>query len=728
MEIHVEYVIHTNLSAAQQIRMVERVKKNPIKKVIQDRQETLSSVKNYYSTFSASKLNPLKSVGMKLFFSFFVSIVTFVIVIGLLSYNISKNIVKEEVANSTLDTIVQANEKLDIILNQYEQYTMQFIVDTDLQKLFVAALNPNSDDFTRFDSQRNIQANFTQYTFTDSNIQAIHLFMSNGQNISTGGSVISDELRESEWYTSTKEKGGTIYWIPTVAEGIVNSTTKGATFGVARQLKDPSTGTEVGVVLIELKYDLLEKEIGSLSDVENHRLTMIADSDGHILYSENSALIGGDLKVTLTDLKTDQFEDVDQEGNDALVAFATSSVTGWNLIGTIPISTLVEPAQVILTSTLIIALIAALLAIALSVLIVKNIGSPLVQLRNLMKKGEQGQLNVRSAIKNRDEIGELGKSFNEMMEKITYLVMQTSESAQQVLDTSAELLDSSKKTALSAKEISVATEEIAGGASTLALEAERGNDLTIHIGDQMRNVVDANLKMGTAASEVRKVSEQGTAYMNELIVKTNSTEEKTRTMVEKVDKLKESTTSIRKILDVLNSVAKQTNILSLNATIEAARAGAAGKGFMVVADEIRKLADQSRQSIDVVGQITETIQTEIDETVQVLSEAYPMFQEQIVSVKEADKIFNEVQNNMNGFIVQLDSVTESIQQLEQSQTILSEAMSNVSAVSEESSATSEEVASLSTEQLSVSQGLVSLAERLETLSTSLKESLSKFTV
>ncbi len=701
---------------------------NPFKKVIQHRQETLTSVKNYYSTFSASKMNPFKSVGMKLFFSFFLSIVSFVLVIGLLSYNTSKDIVKSEVADGTLATVEQANEKLDIILKQYEQLTMQFIVDSDLQKLFVAALNPNSDDFTKFDSQRNIQANFTQYTFTDSNIQAIHLLMSNGQNISTGGTVMGADLRETDWYLSVREKNGTVVWLPTAPGGIIPSSTKAPTFGIARQLKDPSTGTDVGIVMIELKYSLFENAIGSLSDVEHDRLTMIADADNRILYSENIELIGSDLNVSITDEESAQFEDEDQAGNEALVAFAASQVTGWTLIGTIPISTLVEPAQVILTSTLIVALIAAVIAIGLSLVIVKNIGSPLVQLRNLMKKGEQGHLHVRSAIKNRDEIGELGKSFNEMMEKITFLVMQTSESAQQVLDTSAELLDSSRKTALSAKEISVATEEIAGGASTLALEAERGNDLTIHIGDQMRNVVDANLKMGTAASEVRKVSEQGTTYMNELILKTNSTEEKTRTMVEKVDKLKDSTTSIRKILDVLNSVAKQTNILSLNATIEAARAGAAGKGFMVVADEIRKLADQSRQSIDIVAQITETIQTEIDETVEVLSEAYPMFQEQIVSVKEADKIFNEVQENMNGFIVQLDSVTESIQQLEQSQTILSEAMSNVSAVSEESSATSEEVASLSTEQLSVSQGLVSLAERLETLSTSLKESLSKFTV
>src|SRR5690606_14129894 len=226
-------------------------------------------------------------------------------------------------------------------------------------------------------------------------------------------------------------------------------------------------------------------------------------------------------------------------------------------------------------------------------------------------------------------------------------------------------------TAMSAKEISVATEEIASGASTLAIEAERGNDLTIHIGMQMRNVVDANVQMGTSAAQVRKVSEQGIEYMSELITKTNMTEEKTRTMVEKVDHLKESTTSIRKILDVLNSVAKQTNILSLNATIEAARAGAAGKGFMVVADEIRKLADQSRQSIDVVAQITQSLQSEIDETVHVLQEAYPLFQQQITSVKEVNQIFQDVQGNMVEFIRKLDAVTDSIQQLEQSQQTLS---------------------------------------------------------
>src|SRR5690606_8652605 len=132
---------------------------------------------------------------------------------------------------------------------------------------------------------------------------------------------------------------------------------------------------------------------------------------------------------------------------------------------------------------------------------------------------------------------------------------------------------------------------------------------------------------------------------------------------------------------------------------------------MVVADEIRKLADQSRQSIDVVAQITAKISGEIEETVLVLSDAYPIFQERIGSVKEANSIFVTVQEQMGHFASKLEDVTNSVEELNQSQSVLAVAMTNVSAVAEEASATSEEVASLSSEQLAISEGLVQLSEK-----------------
>lgn len=182
------------------------------------------------------------------------------------------------------------------------------------------------------------------------------------------------------------------------------------------------------------------------------------------------------------------------------------------------------------------------------------------------------------------------------------------------------------------------------------------------------------------------------------------------------------------MLEVLQNITKQTNILSLNATIEAARAGAAGRGFMVVADEVRQLAAQSRQSIEMVGEITDKIMTEMNETVDALSAAYPLFKEQMDAVKDTNVIFASVQEQMGAFVERLGMVTGSIGDLNKSQGTLSEAMSNVSAVAEESSATSQEVASLSSEQQNISNQLVNLSGKLENVSTELKETLSRFTV
>ncbi len=702
------------------------MKDNRFEKLKQGGGSMLNKVKNVSGQASQMRMqNPIKSVGLKLFLIIFLSIVIFVVVVGLLGYNTSKNIIKDKVAESSVETIRQANGKLDLMLNTYESLSLQLMLNTELNVLYTSLLEGKGDEYAQLLNQQAITSALNNYLFADSNLISIQFYFTNGKVISTGGNLLTyQQVKEMPWHIKTMENSGKVTWLPTVQEGYSKAR---PSFGLARKLTNPSTTVEIGTVLIEIKTEALGDQLAGLAEGDNHIL--LVDSDNNITYSEDPNLITLPSKVQLTaNSDGDYYESIGQFDEEALIAFNRSPVTGWNLVGTYPVDSLVEDAKEILNQTFIIALLAALVAVGIGFVVARMIGRPLVQLRNLMKEGEQGNLQVRTNIRSKDEIGQLGQSFNEMMERITTLVKQTNHSAQQVLVNAEELLDSSKRTALSAKEISVATEEIASGASTLAVEAERGNDLTNHIGGQMLQVVEANLQMGTSASEVRRVSEQGIEYMSQLISKTSSTEMMTRSMVEKVDKLKESTNSIRKILEVLSSVSKQTNILSLNATIEAARAGAAGKGFMVVADEIRKLADQSRQSIGIVGTITETIQQEIDETVEVLSEAYPLFQEQIGSVKEADLIFKNVQNNMGGFISQLDGVTESIQQLEQSQLTLSEAMSSVSAVSQQSSATSEEVASLSTEQLNVSQGLVQLAEKLEALSNDLKKSLSSFTV
>ncbi|MDF2658987.1 MAG: hypothetical protein K0Q94_1778 [Paenibacillus sp.] len=676
--------------------------------------------------------NPVKSLGVRLFLIFFASIVSMVLVVGILSYQISKGVIKDKVADASHETIVQATDKVDFLLESLENITVQIMSDEVVSDNMIKYKDKTLSNFDKLQTGQAVNNRLKSYVLSNSKLADVHIVPYAPDVTDTYRTIttLKDDVYTTPWFQEIKNGDGRITFLGTSKAGYAASAN---TFAVARVLRNIKSSTIEGILILEVKTSALKDALGTVSIGEGSEIRIVG-KDNKIIYSEKSEDIEAAYRVDLaaridsTQVTSGTF-DTEIEDKHYLAVYDPISKSGWYVVGAVPVGELVKDAEQISKITVIMVIIAALLAIFVGYVVIRLIARPIVAIRNLMMEGASGNLTVRTKNTGRqDEIGQLSVSFNQMMEQITSLVSRTNISAKEVLGTAAELSDASKKTEQAAKEIAVATEEIASGASSLAVEAERGSDLTGSISQKVGHVVDANVLMEAAAAEVQQASRKGTSYMTELITKTGTTEDMIRSMADKVEKLQESTSSIRKILEMLNNITKQTNILSLNATIEAARAGAAGKGFMVVADEIRKLADQSKQSIDVVAQITERIQTEMKETVDVLSEAYPIFQEQIASVKDADGIFKQVQQQMDGFAAKLQEVTLSVQELKNSQVVLSDAMSNVSAVAEQSSATSQEVASLSTEQLSISGGLVRLSDKLEELSDSLKESLSKFSI
>ncbi|WP_413036010.1 methyl-accepting chemotaxis protein [Paenibacillus xylanilyticus] len=677
------------------------------------------------------KANPVKSVGVKLFLIFFAGIMIFVISLGLLSYSKAKNTIEENASRANQETIDQTKEKMDIILERFVDTSTQIFFDPEMQSLLQNMSNANLTAYDTFINSSSINKQLSNVAFTNKSMEAIYLVPTDEtkSTMGTGSSSSSmGDIRSEAWYDELVQSGG-YRWLPTE----IKEDGSAPTFRIARSMKNLQGTNQSYVLVIELKLEVLEEQLKSLNLGEGAVLQLIAP-DKKVVASTIPDRTGKETELAFYGDLTEQTGStnaeytVDGKSTDMLVVYSTMESSDWKLIGMVPTSMLVQDAKGILTLTLWMALIDAAIAVLIGVWMVRMIARPLGRLKDLMQEGAKGNLKVRTPFTSKDEIGQLSAAFNLMMEQITKLVEQTNRSAQEVLDTASELSNASKKTAVSASEIAVATEEIAGGASSLASEAERGNELTDNISRQMESVVAANEQMGQSARHVERASETGTQHLNQLMTKTQKTEEMIGALVNKVDSLKESTSSVLKVLDVLQNITKQTNILSLNATIEAARAGAAGRGFMVVAGEVRQLAEQSRQSIDMVGDITDKIMHEMNETVTALSNVNPLFREQMDAVKDTNVIFASVQQQMGAFVEKLDMVTDSIGDLNKSQGTLSEAMSNVSAVAEESSATSEEVASLSSEQQNISNQLVNLSDKLENVSTELKNTLSRFTV
>jgi len=679
---------------------------------------------------TAFRYNPLRFVGVKLFLVIFAGFLVCVVSLGVFSLDQSETIIRNKVAESNIATAQQSAARIDQLLQSYELQTMQLISNQD----FISALNmafaSSATDYDRYMAQRDIVNLFNAQRLSDSNVAGMYI-VSADDSVPVIASTLLNRTpdRAAMWdlpfVPQVLDMSGKVLWVPTMMNGLTQELDR-PTIAVTRSVSVFTNGPSY--LALEIFADVLETPLLGVSTGEGGETRLVApmESGYRVVYSTEPEEVGEDYTYEIPEAGSSATLDID--GVSMLAVAEEVPLNGWRLVSNVPVAELVKDVASIRNVTVLVSVVSILIAAGIGFLVMQMVGRPLRKLRQLMNEGEKGNLTVRSNIRQRDEIGHVSESFNRMMEQITELVRQTNRIADEVLDTAAELTEASRKTAASAKEIAVATEEIAKGATNLATESERGTEMTAHIGEQVKAVIRENEEMGRAAAIVEDSGRRGAEYMEELLTKTARTEEMTRSMTARVERLKESTGSIRQILEVLNNITKQTNILSLNAAIEAARAGAAGKGFMVVADEIRKLADQSRQSIGVVGEIVENIQREIDETVGVMDEANPLFQEQIASVREANEIFAGVRARMNDFVQRLEQATAGVGRLEEAQHALNLAMTNVSAVAEESSATSEEVASLSHEQQNVSDELVRLSNRLETASRGLRESLARFSI
>lgn len=677
--------------------------------------------------FRRISIDPSKSVGVRLFIIFFFATLVFVLSLGTVSYQMSKSTIEQNAELANQQTVNQTGEKLELVLKRYEDSLQQSLFNNEIQDLVRQGSLSGTDARQQIIIKQKLTSALGNWAFSNSGVLGVYLFPEN-ETMPSVTSGMKDEAflegaRQSEWFPQVLASSQTV-WMTEAGSGQGDSKASGV-FRLVKTL--PGSGKKY-VVVADIKTSVLADELKKIS-LNDKSVVQLVSADQHLIASSADAgQTGHDTIMSLMSSDQERGSQMgkDAAGNKSLSVFSTLGSANWRLISVTPVGELTKGTNKILLTTYLSAIIVALIAIAVGVFMARTIAGPLKNMKSLMYQAAKGNLKVRMNTRSKDEIGELSLSFNEMMEQITGLVDQTGQTALQVLDTAQDLGEASRKTAASAREIAAATEQIAAGAANLAQESERGNELTGQISDQTHLFIEANREMGESAYDVGASSERGLQRLTELEQQTDLTGQKTEALVARVQSLKDTTSSVQQVLEVMHNITKQTNILSLNATIEAARAGAAGKGFMVVADEIRGLAEQSRQSIEKVAGITNDIMTEMKDMIEALAEVTPLFGKQREAVKETGAIFQDVQQRMEGFIERLDAVTSSIGHLSATQAVLSDSMNSVSAVAQQSSATSEEVASLSGEQQNVSEKLVHLSEKLELASANLKEKLALF--